>query len=58
MNRYTVFLMVFVAVVVINIVGADIYCNDQGYCSGDGRPNEDVRCGSEYFCFAIYIAVE
>lgn len=47
MNRYSVFVMAFVAVLLINIAIADIVCNDQGYCSGDGAPHGDVSCGSE-----------
>lgn len=49
MNRSSIVVVALVAALLINIVSAEIVCNDQGYCSGDGAPHEDVRCGSKYF---------
>uniref|UniRef100_A0A1I7T7J5 Venom protein n=1 Tax=Caenorhabditis tropicalis TaxID=1561998 RepID=A0A1I7T7J5_9PELO len=45
------FLLFFIAfTVLLHFATAEIYCNSDGRCTGDGGPSEDVRCGNCHSC--------
>ncbi|KAF1762526.1 hypothetical protein GCK72_010788 [Caenorhabditis remanei] len=47
MKLFIVVLLVFSC---LQLISADIYCNDRGICTGSGRAAEDTRCGNCHSC--------
>ncbi|EFP11574.1 hypothetical protein GCK72_003742 [Caenorhabditis remanei] len=41
---------VLLASCLLQVVIADIVCNDHGSCTGDGAPYGDTRCGACHSC--------
>ncbi|KAF1763794.1 hypothetical protein GCK72_003739 [Caenorhabditis remanei] len=34
----------------LQVITADIFCNEKGNCIGDGKPSGDTRCGNCHSC--------
>ncbi|KAF1752762.1 hypothetical protein GCK72_019317 [Caenorhabditis remanei] len=44
------FIVVILALTLLQLINAEIYCNDRGECAGSGGPAEDTRCGGCHSC--------
>ncbi|EFP11562.1 hypothetical protein CRE_28829 [Caenorhabditis remanei] len=41
---------VLLAFCLLQVITADIFCNEKGNCIGDGKPSGDTRCGNCHSC--------